>query len=79
MPLVPNYRNYLCLSADGWREAAAREWPAVDSTVDNAGSCLAAAAATLGLAWEEVTLEGLDVADSCYSVLVKLACRKPWA
>jgi hypothetical protein len=44
--------------------------------VEQHGNCLAAAAAMLGLAHEELTPDELDVHDPRYPVLVTLVCRR---
>lgn len=77
VPLVPDMPDYWRLSGDGWREVAGRVWPGCEVEVHEHGNCLAAAAAAMGLAVEELTLAELDVQDRRYPVLVTLRCRKP--
>jgi len=79
VPLTPDCPDYWHLSAAGWQEIAARVWPACVVRVESHGNCLAAVAAMLGLAWEELTPAELDATDPRYPVLVTLACRKPAA
>jgi len=79
VPLTPDYPDYWHLSADGWKEVAARAWPGAD--VENVeiqahGNCLAASAAMLGLAAEELTPGELEVNDARYPVLITLKCVK---
>jgi hypothetical protein len=63
----------------GWRTIAARVWPGCDVTVSSYGNCLAATAAILGLAAEELTAAELEVSDPKFPVLIGLRCRKPLA
>lgn len=76
VPLTPDYPDYWHLSADGWREIAARVWAGHDVQVEQHGNCLSAVAAMLGLAHEELDPAELDVNDPRYPVLVTLRCRK---
>ena len=77
LPLTGDVPDYWRLSPDGWRELLARAWPVADITVSGHGNCLAAVAAQMGLAVEELTPAELDVHDSRYPVLTTIACRKP--
>lgn len=70
-------RDYWRVGGDGWREIASRAWPGCDVSVTVYGNCLAATAAILGLALEELTPQELDVEDERFPVLVALRCRKP--
>jgi hypothetical protein len=79
VPLNPDSPDYWRMSADGWREVAARVWTGCEVDVQAHGNCLAAVAAMLGLAAEELTIEELDAPDALYPVLVTLRCRKPLA
>lgn len=65
------------MSADGWRIAVDRVWPDCDVAITSYGNCLAATAAVLGLAVEELTPAELDVCDPRFPVLVGIRCRKP--
>ena len=76
-PLIPDGPDYWRLSAQGWEEVAARVWPEGQVKVESHGNCLAAMAAMLGLAHEELTPEELLVEDPRYPVLVTVHCRKP--
>lgn len=76
VPLTPDYGDYWHLSAAGWQEIAARAWPGCQFHIESHGNCLAAVAAMLGLAFEELTAEELDVSDTRFPVLVTLCCRK---
>lgn len=76
VPLTPDYPDYWHLSAAGWREITARVWAGHEVEIVQQGNCLAAVAAMLGLAHEELTPAELDVQDERYPVLVSLRCRK---
>jgi hypothetical protein len=77
LPLTGDVPDYWRLSPDGWRELFARAWPGADVNVRGHGNCLAAVAAQMGLALEELTLSELAVEDSRYPVLTTIVCRKP--
>lgn len=77
VPLIPDGPDYWRLSAEGWREVLGRAWAGCEIRVESHGNCLAAVAAMLGLAHEELTPAELDVQDPRYPVLVTVACRKP--
>lgn len=79
VPLIPDGPDYWHLSAAGWQEIAQRVWPGCEIRVRSHGNCLAALAAMLGLALEEVRAEELDVYDPRFPVVVTLWCRKPTA
>jgi methyltransferase family protein len=64
------------MTAAGWREVAADVWSGHDHEVEGHGNCLAAVAAMLGLAQEELTEAELEYQDDRYPVLVTLRCRK---
>jgi len=77
VPLTPDYPDYWHLSADGWAEVTRRVWAGCEVRVESHGNCLAAVAAMLGLAHEELVARELDVLDPRYPVLVTVVCRKP--
>jgi SAM-dependent methyltransferase len=77
VPLTPDYPDYWHLSAAGWEEITRRVWPACEVSIRSHGNCLAAVAAMLGLALEELTAPELDAADPRYPVLITIRCRKP--
>ncbi len=77
LPLIPDGPDYWRLSAEGWRELLGRVWSGCDITVESHGNCLAAVAAMLGLALEELTAAELDARDPRYPVLVTITCHKP--
>ena len=79
VPLIPDGPDYWRLSPEGWRELLARVWAGAEVEVEGHGNCLAAVAAVLGLASEELTPAELDVRDPRYPVLITIACRKPAA
>ncbi|HEX2644293.1 MAG TPA: methyltransferase domain-containing protein [Thermoanaerobaculia bacterium] len=76
-PLIPDGPDYWRISAAGWWEVTARVWPGCEVKVESHGNCLAALAAMLGLAHEELTPAELQVEDPRYPVLVTIHCRKP--
>jgi hypothetical protein len=76
VPLCPDCPDYWRMSADGWLQLAARVWPGCEYVVAGHGNCLAAVAAMLGLACEELTDGELTLHDHRYPVLVTLVCRK---
>lgn len=77
VPLIDDGPDYWRLSAEGWRQVLARVWPGCQVEVTGHGNCLAAVAAMLGLALEELTPAELDAADPRYPVMIGVACRKP--
>jgi hypothetical protein len=76
LPLIPDEPEYWRLSVAGWTEVLERVWAGCDVTVESHGNCLAAIAAMLGLALEELTPSELDVIDPRYPVLITVVCRK---
>jgi SAM-dependent methyltransferase len=77
VPLTPDAPDYWHLSAAGWAEIAGRAWPGCEVRIESHGNCLAAVAAMLGLALEELHPAELEVNDPRYPVLVTLFCLKP--
>jgi SAM-dependent methyltransferase len=77
IPLIPDGPDYWRLSADGWRELLGGVWAGCEITVESHGNCLAAVAAMLGLALEELTPDELDHQDPRYPVLITVTCLKP--
>jgi hypothetical protein len=77
VPLASDAPDYWRLSVEGWREIVARAWPGCPVRVEGHGNCLAAVAAMLGLAAEELTPAELDALDPQYPVLITLRCDKP--
>jgi hypothetical protein len=69
--------EYLRPCVAGWRTLAARAWPGYETTVKAHGNSLAATAAMLGLAAEELRPAELDAEDPFYPVLITAAARKP--
>jgi len=67
--------EYCRPTVDGWRALAERAWPGPDVVVEGHGNCLAAVAAMLGLALEELTEAELEAHDPLYPVLVTAVCR----
>ena len=70
VPLTGDVPDYWHLSAEGWRELTRRAWPDATAQVEAHGNCLAAVAAMLGLAHEELDPAELDVHDARFPVLV---------
>jgi len=79
VPLIPDGPDYWHCSPAGWRQIVERVWAGCEVRVQSYGNCLAAVAAMLGLAFEELTPAELDVEDPRYPVVVTLWCRKPQA
>jgi hypothetical protein len=77
LPLTGDAPDYWRLSPDGWRERLGAAWPGTSLEVTGHGNCLAAVAAQLGLALEELTAAELDVRDPRYPVLTTICCRLP--
>jgi hypothetical protein len=76
-PLTRDCPDYWHLSPAGWEEITRRVWGGCEVAVESHGNCLAAVAAMLGLALEELTSAELDVSDPRYPVLITVVCRKP--
>ena len=76
IPLIPDGPEYWRFSAEGLRELTQRVWPNAEVVVQSYGNCLAAVAAMMGLALEELSAEELEVNDPRYPVLVTVFCRK---
>ena len=77
LPLTGDVPDYWRLSPDGWRETLGTAWPGAALEVAGHGNCLAAMAAQLGLALEELTPSELDVHDPRFPVLTTMYCRLP--
>jgi SAM-dependent methyltransferase len=77
LPLTGDVPEYWRLSPDGWRETLSAAWPGAAIDVAGHGNCLAAIAAQLGLAVEELTPAELEVQDPRYPVLTTVMCRLP--
>jgi hypothetical protein len=76
VPLIPDGPDYWRFSAEGVRELTQRVWPDADVVVQSYGNCLAAVAAMMGLALEELRAEELEINDPRYPVLITVFCRK---
>src|SRR3954468_14109456 len=74
LPLIPDGPDYWRVSADGGGEITARTGKGHHVEIEAHGNCLAATAAMLGLAVEELTSLELDVSDPRYPVLITLKC-----
>jgi methyltransferase family protein len=77
LPLTGDVPEFSRLTPDGWRHRLASAWPGATVEVRGHGNCLAAIAAQLGLALEELTPSELDVDDPRYPVLSTIAARFP--
>jgi SAM-dependent methyltransferase len=76
LPLTSDADDYWRLTPAGWREKTAAIWGDVEAKIQGHGNCLAAVAAQLGLASEELTAAELDAHDPRYPVLTTILCRK---
>ena len=77
LPLTGDVPEYWRLSPDGWRQRLSIAWPGASLGIAGHGNCLAAIAAQLGLALEELTRPELDACDPRYPVLTTIVCRTP--
>jgi SAM-dependent methyltransferase len=77
LPLTGDASEFSRLTPDGWRHRLASAWPGATVEVRGHGNCLAAMAAQLGLALEELTPSELDADDPRYPVLCTIAARFP--
>jgi hypothetical protein len=77
LPLTGDAAEFSRLTPDGWRHRLTSAWPGAVVEVRGHGNCLAAIAAQLGLALEELTPSELDVNDPRYPVLITIAARFP--
>ena len=75
LPLTGDVPDYWRMSPAGWRERLGAAWPGATIEVEGHGNCLAAVAAQMGLAVEELTAAELDVLDPRYPVLTTICCR----
>jgi len=76
VPLIPDGPDYWHLSAEGWREIASQALAGHQVDIEAHGNCLAALAAVMGIAVEELTTAELDHHDWRYPVSVTMFCRK---
>jgi methyltransferase family protein len=76
LPLTGDAPDYWRLSPAGWREKLPALWPGADLVVTGHGNCLAAIAAHMGLAAEELLAAELDADDPRFPVLTTILCRK---
>ena len=77
VPLVPDVPDYWRMSVAGWTEVVARVWQDAEVRIEAHGNCLAAVAAMMGLAAEELSGEELDVTDERFPVLITFFARRP--
>jgi len=76
VPLVSDAPDYWRMSLAGWTEVLGRIWGDAEVDLEAHGNCLAAVAAMLGLAAEELSEEELDVEDPRYPVLITVRARR---
>lgn len=76
VPLVPDAPDYWRMSLAGWTEVLGRVWGDAEVDLEAHGNCLAAVAAMLGLAAEELSEKELDVKDERYPVLITVSARR---
>ena len=76
-PLTPDFSEYQRFTASGLREHARNAWPGCKFSIESYGNVLAATAALMGIACEELATAELDVSDLRYPVLITLFCEKP--
>ena len=77
VPLTPDFNEYWRFAPAAWEMIAAEVWPGCEIAISSIGNVLAATAAMLGLAAEELSPEELDDHDPRYPVLIAIRCRKP--
>ena len=75
--MTADLADYWRLTPQAWRDTLERVWPGADVRVEGHGNCLAAIAAQLGLASEELSGDELDLIDQRYPVLTTIVGRKP--
>lgn len=76
-PLTPDFSEYQRFTVAGVRDLVERAPFDCEFTIEGYGNVLAATAALMGVASEELTTEELDVNDPRYPVLITLFCKKP--
>ena len=76
-PLTPDFSEYQRFTTAGLRAVAEEAWPDCEISLESYGNVLAASAALMGIASEELTAAELDVNDPRYPVLITLFCKKP--
>lgn len=76
LPLTSGGDDYWRLTPAAWREKTATVWRDAHVEIEGYGNCLAAVAAQLGLASEELSASELDAHDPRYPVLTTILCRK---
>jgi len=77
VPLTPDVPDYWRLTTSGWKEITAKTWPGCEVEIESHGNCLAATAAMMGIAMEELSEEELTHHDPRFPVLTTILCRKP--
>lgn len=76
-PLTPDFSEYQRFTSAGLRKLTESAWPACEVSIESYGNVLAATAALMGIASEELSPSELDVNDSRYPVLLSLFGKKP--
>ena len=77
VPLTPDFNEYWRITPAAWHMITADVWSGCEVAISTFGNVLAASAAMLGLAAEELSPEELDTHDPRYPVLIAIRCRKP--
>ena len=77
LPLTGDVPDYWRLTPAAWQEMLSVAWPGAVLDIAGHGNCLAAVAAQLGLALEELTEAELDVHDPKFPVLTTILARFP--
>ena len=75
-PLTPDFSEYQRFTVAGLREIGQRAWPGQKFAAESYGNVLAATAALMGLAGEELMASELEVNDPRYPVLLAFFCQK---
>jgi len=75
-PLTPDFSEYRRFTTMGLRDLVEQARFDCEFSIESFGNVLAANAALMGIAAEELTSAELDVNDSRYPVLITLLCKK---
>ena len=76
-PLTRDFSEYQRFTVAGLRELGEGALLDCEVSIESYGNVLAAIAALMGIASEELTPAELDVNDARYPVLITLFCKKP--
>jgi hypothetical protein len=75
-PFMTEAPDYWRMGVAGWSELATQCWNGHDWVVEGHGNLIAASAAMMGLAHEELNTRELEFQDDRYPILVTLSCTK---